>query len=268
MADSAESSRAASSEHDASSTEPPGRADADRPAAGRTSSALALFDLDFTLIPSDSGLRWARFLVGEGVLPPGTDDAYLDTCHDYVAGRIGIEALHRFAAERLLAVAVEDVPELQHRFEAVIRSELPAASLELVARHRQAGDLCCIVTTTNEVVATPYARAFGIPHLLASRPLVQDGRFTGDYLGPLCHGASKVERVEAWLAERAATRLGARAPGASAARAGFRARVFYSDSRSDLPLLEWVEHAVAVRPDEALRAHAEARGWRIIEALT
>ncbi|HAF54831.1 MAG TPA: HAD-IB family hydrolase [Thauera sp.] len=268
MADTPGRPAPAASDRNAHDSGSPYNALPERACADQAPSALALFDLDFTLIPSDSGLRWARFLVGEGVLPPGTDEAYLDTCRDYVAGRIGIQALHRFAAERLLAVAVEDVPELQHRFEAVIRSELPAASLELVARHRQAGDLCCIVTTTNEVVATPYARAFGIPHLLASRPLVQDGRFTGDYLGPLCHGASKVERVEAWLAERAATRLGARAPGASAARAGFRARVFYSDSRSDLPLLEWVEHAVAVRPDEALRAHAEARGWRIIEALT
>ena len=239
----------------------------DRAPADGASSALALFDLDFTLIPSDSGLRWARFLVGEGVLPPGTDEAYLDTCHDYVAGRIDIEVLHRFAAERLLAVAAGDVPELQHRFEAVIRSELPTASRELVARHRQAGDLCCIVTTTNEVVARPFARAFGIPNLLGSRPRIENGRFTGEYIGPLCHGAGKVERVMAWLGERAATVPGVRAAESPAALTGFRERVFYSDSRSDLPLLEWVDQPIAVRPDAVLRAHAEARGWRIIEHL-
>lgn len=266
MADSAGFSRAASSERDAPSTESPGHAHADRPAAGRASPALALFDLDFTLIPSDSGLRWARFLVGEGVLPAGTDEAYLDTCHDYVAGRIGIEALHRFAAERLLAVAVDDVPELQHRFEAVIRSELPAASRELVAGHQQAGDLCCIVTTTNEIVATPFARAFGIPHLLASRPALDGGRFRGDYHGALCHGAEKVERVQAWLRERAVRSRGAHGD-PSAAAAGFRRRIFYSDARSDLPLLEWVDEPIAVGPDAGLRAHAVARGWRIIERL-
>lgn len=244
-----------------------GIASSGRASADHASPALALFDLDFTLIPSDSGLRWARFLVGEGVLPPGTDEAYLDTCRAYVAGRIGIDALHRVAAERLLAVAVEDVPALQHRFEALIRSELPAASRDLVARHQQAGDLCCIVTTTNEVVATPFARAFGIPHLLASQPVVDKGRFTGDYVGPLCHGAGKVARVEAWLRARAGDVAHARVAASSAPVAPVCQRFFYSDSRSDLPLLEWVDEPVAVRPDAALRAHAEARGWQIIEGL-
>ena len=231
------------------------------------SPALALFDLDFTLIPCDSGLRWARFMVGEGVLAPGTDEAYLDVCRGYVAGRTPIEALHRFAAQHLLAVAPADIPALQTRFEAEIRRELPAASRGLVARHQAAGDLCCIVTTTNEIVARPFARAFGIPHLLGSQPVVENGRFTGEYAGPLCHGAAKVERVEAWLRARADA-----APGAGdAALLGpaevFRQRVFYSDSRSDLPLLEWADEPVAVRPDADLRAHAQARGWSIIEYL-
>lgn len=229
---------------------------------------LALFDLDFTLIPSDSGLRWARFLVGEGVLPAGTDAAYLDVCRDYVAGRIRIEALHRFAAERLLALGAHAVPALQARFEAVIGAELPAASRALVARHQQAGDVCCIVTTTNEIVARPYARAFGITHLLASRPRCDGGRYHGEYTGALCHGAEKVARVESWLQARDAA---AHAPGGAVAcvepAATFRARVFYSDSSSDLPLLEWADVPVAVRPDAGLRAHAQARGWQIIESL-
>ena len=228
---------------------------------------LALFDLDFTLIPFDSGLRWARFMVGEGVLAPGIDEAYLDVCRGYVAGRTRIEALHRFAAQHLLAIAPEDVPALQARFEAAICAELPHASRALVARHRQAGDLCCVVTTTNEIVARPFARAFGIPHLLGSRPIIESGRFTGEYAGPLCHGAAKVERVEAWLRERAADEPGARDSGALTPAARFRQRVFYSDSRSDLPLLEWVDAPIVVRPDPDLRAHAQARGWPIIERL-
>jgi len=227
---------------------------------------LALFDLDFTLIPFDSGLRWARFMVGEGALAAGTDEAYLDVCRGYVAGRNSVEELHRFAARHLLAIAGEDLPALQARFEAAISAELPSASRALVADHLQAGHLCCIVTTTNEIVARPFARAFGIPHLLASRPLVEEGRFSGDYRGPLCHGAAKVECVEAWLRERAAGTAG-RDGQSPAAAAGFRQRIFYSDACSDLPLLEWADEAVAVRPDPGLRAHAEARGWRIIERL-
>lgn len=228
---------------------------------------LALFDLDFTLIPFDSGLRWARFMVAEGVLAPGTGEAYLDVCRAFVAGQMSIEALHRFAAQNLLTIAPEDMPALQARFETAIRAELPVASRALVARHQRAGHLCCLVTTTNEIVARPFAQAFGIPNLLASRPVVEEGRLTGDYAGPLCHGAAKVERVEAWLRERAAEASNARGADQPTPAARFRRRVFYSDSRSDLPLLEWADEAIAVRPDAGLRAHAEARGWRIIERL-
>lgn len=228
---------------------------------------LALFDLDFTLIPFDSGLRWASFMVGEGVLAPGSDEDYLDVCRGYVAGQVSIEALHRFAAQNLLAMALAGIPAQQTRFETAIRVELPAASRELVAYHLRAGHLCCMVTTTNEIVARPFARAFGIPHLLASQPVVENGRFTGEYAGPLCHGATKVERVEAWLRERAAEAPRTRETELPAPSARFHQRVFYSDSRSDLPLLEWADAAVVVRPDPGLRAHAEARGWRIIERL-
>lgn len=228
---------------------------------------LALFDLDFTLIPFDSGLRWARYMVGEGVLAPGADEAYLDICRGYVAGQVSIEALHRFAAQTLLAMAPEGIPTQQTRFESAIRAELPAASRELVARHLRAGHLCCIVTTTNEIVARPFVRAFGIPHLLASQPVVENGRFTGEYAGPLCHGAAKVERVEAWLRALDAEASDARETGQPTPTARFRQRVFYSDSQSDLPLLDWADEAIAVHPDPGLRAYAETHGWRIIERL-
>ena len=104
---------------------------------------------------------------------------------------------------------------------------------------------------------------------LAARgqPVIEQERFTGAYAGPLCHGAAKVARVEAWLRGRAVEASGAVEAGAPAPVAGFRQRVFYSDSSSDLPLLEWVDAPTVVRPYASLRAHAEARGWPIIERL-
>lgn len=241
---------------------------ADRGAPGRSAFDLALFDLDFTLIPSDSGLRWARFMVAEGALPRGTDEAYVDVCRAYVAGRKSIEELHRFAAERLLAVPIDDIPVLQDRFEALIRTELPTASSLLVARHQRKGDLCCIVTTTNEIVAWPFARAFGIEHLLASRPRHDGVCFPGDYTGPLCHGTEKVVRLRTWLLERGGELSSPVFAAGQAERAGvMRTSVFYSDSITDLPLLEWADVAVAVNPDPRLRSYAEACSWRVIERL-
>ena len=83
----------------------------------------------------------------------------------------------------------------------------------------------------------------------------------------VCHGAAKVARVEAWLRGRAVEASGAVEAGVPVSVGGFRQRVFYSDSCSDLPLLEWVDAPTVVRPDASLRAHAEARGWPIIERL-
>lgn len=214
---------------------------------------LALFDLDHTLLPFDSGMRWIRFLTTHGVLAPHFEADYLQHCRDYLAGRQDVAALHRFALGTLTFDAQPAVLAWQARFKAEARAGVPAATRALVARHRAAGHLCCIVTTTNEVVAQPFAAALGVEHLLATRAAVRDGRYTGDMVGAPCHGVEKVRRVDAWLAGLG-LRLGELA-----------GSVFYSDAASDLPLLEYVDEPVAVNPDSALRAHALARGWRVLE---
>ena len=56
---------------------------------------LALFDLDHTLIPFDSGMAWTRFLVGRGRLPADAEERYLGYCHQYVAGTLDMHAMHR-----------------------------------------------------------------------------------------------------------------------------------------------------------------------------
>jgi len=216
--------------------------------------SVALFDLDHTLVPFDSGMRWIRFLVGHGVLAPQVADDYLQRCRDYVDGRLDIAALHRFALGALCFDAQAAVLAWQARFKAELT--VPAATRALVARHQSAGDLCCIVTTTNEVVAAPYAAAFGIDHLLATRAEVQDGRYTGSIVGAPCHGAEKVRRVDAWLED-----LGLD-------RADLAGSVFYTDAASDLPLLESVDEAVAVNPEPALRRCAVERGWHVLEPFT
>jgi len=120
----------------------------------------------------------------------------------------------------------------------------------LVERHR--GDLCVIITATNSFVTAPIARAFGIEHLIATEPEIRDGEFTGGVSGIPSFREGKVERLESWLASRGET-----------IKSHLKS-IFYSDSHNDLPLLGMVTHPVAVDPDAALRAHAEARGWPVI----
>ncbi len=118
-----------------------------------------------------------------------------------------------------------------------------------VARHRDSGDLCAIVTGASRYSAEPLARVLEIPHVIATELECDDaGLFTGRHVPPLCYGHGKIERTQKLAEER-----------------GFALEEasFYTDSISDLPLLEVVKTPVVVNPDPRLRRVAKKRGWRI-----
>ena len=219
---------------------------------------LALFDLDHTLIPFDSGLAWTRFLVRAKVLPGDAEARYLAFCHQYVAGTLDIHAIHRASMAPLASFAPAQLRQWQHDFGREIEPQLPASTLALVAGHRARGDLCALVTATSRLVAEPLARAFQLDNLLCTEAVLANGVPSGAIAGRPCYGEHKVTRVQAWLAARA---------GPGRAWADFEATWFYSDSVSDLALLQAVSHPVAVRPDARLRSHALAAGWPILDAL-
>jgi HAD superfamily hydrolase (TIGR01490 family) len=220
---------------------------------------LVLFDLDHTLIPFDSNTAWLNFLIRAGGADAAAQERNLAFARDYVAGNFDPYAYHRFTAGLL---APHPRPRLEQwrrefadAFAARARTEL-GPSLDLVATHRRGGDLCCMVTTTNRFVAQVFAGFFGIGNLIATEATTTDespdARFTGEVVGEPCFGVRKIGHVERWL----------QATGRS--RGDFGRTIFYSDSRNDLPLLSWVDTPVAVDPDDALRAEAQARGWRIL----
>jgi len=217
---------------------------------------LALFDLDHTLIPFDSGMAWTRHLVGVGALAADAEARYLAYCHQYVAGTLDIHAMHRASVLPLRAFSPAQLLAWRDGFERAIASELPGTMRALVDGHRAAGDLCAIVTATTRFVAEPFARLFRIGHLLATESALVDGRPDGAIDGMPCYREHKLAHVQRWLAGRA---------DAPRALAEFEASWFYSDSASDLPLLAAVTHPVAVRPDPRLRAHALATGWRVLD---
>ena len=245
---------------------------------------LALFDLDHTLIPFDSGMAWTRFLVRKGALDGAAEARYLAFCDAYVAGTLDIHAMHHASMAPLAAFAPDQLRRWQAEFEREVVTLLPASMLALVASHRDRGDLCAIVTATSRLVAEPFARGFGVAHLLATEAVYAAGVPTGAIDGLPCFREHKLARVQAWLAGHASPlrdlENALRPTTASSAPRGvlsspaepdplesFEASWFYSDSVGDLPLLCAVSHPVAVRPDSRLRAHAASAGWRISDAM-
>ena len=217
---------------------------------------LALFDLDHTLIPFDSGMAWTQHLVRQGALEPAAEQRYLDFCHQYVAGTLDIHAMHRANMAPLAAFSTQQLQAWRDTFALAMQAQLPPGMRALVERHRAQGDVCAIVTATSRWVAEPFAQGFGIEHLVATEAVMSYGRPGPEIDGLPCFREHKVTKVDAWLAA-----LGA--PPLAAAQASW----FYSDSASDLPLLQAVRHPVAVRPDARLRAHALSAGWPVLDTV-
>ena len=215
---------------------------------------LALFDLDNTLLCGDSDFEWAQFLIEQGVLDRELFEARnLTFYQQYKQGKLDI---HEFLDFQLkpLSRHPRSVLDAWHA-EFMLRKVRPMiqpAALELVARHREKGDVCIIITATNSFVTAPIAREFGVEHLIATEPEQQDGEFTGRVIGVPSFREGKITRLEDWMEQR------------SRDWGDFADSWFYSDSLNDLPLLAKVKNPVAVNPDDTLRAHAEQHGWRII----
>ncbi|CAN7317492.1 HAD family hydrolase [Variovorax paradoxus] len=214
---------------------------------------LALFDLDHTLIPFDSGMAWTRFLVARGVLPADAETVYLGYCQQYVDGTLDIHALHRASVAPLASFGMAALRQWAAEFEAEIAPQVPEPMRALVRRHQDAGHVCAIVTATTRFIAEPFGRLFGVADVLATRSLVIDDTLDGAIDGDPCYGVHKLMHVNQWLATRG-TRLDA-----------LEQSWFYSDSASDLPLLGAVSDPVAVAPDDRLRARAVEADWPIIE---
>lgn len=216
---------------------------------------VALFDLDHTLLPFDSGMAWTRFLVGAGALPPSAEAEHLASCRQYVAGTLDIHALHRACVAPLRGIAAARLSQWQAGFERHLAPQVAPAMRALVQRHQDAGHQCALVTATTRFIAEPCARLFGIDIVLATEAVLVDGVPSGEIDGQPCFHAHKLARVQQWLASRTPPLAGL---------AACEASWFYSDSASDLPLLEAVSQPVAVRPDARLHAHALGAGWVIV----
>lgn len=216
---------------------------------------LALFDLDNTLLDGDSDHAWGQFLCDKGVVDPVEFKARNDAFYEhYKAGTLQINEFLDFVLAPLARHSREELMALHDEFmNDVAFGMINEMGKQLVNWHLAQGDLCAVVTATNAFVTERIVRYyFHVPHLIATVPAIENGRFTGKARGVPAFREGKVTRVNAWL-ESMALDLSC-----------FEKSWFYSDSANDIPLLEVVSDPVAVDPCIALRLRAETLGWPII----
>lgn len=223
--------------------------------AGENPPRLALFDLDFTLLPIDSDHSWGEFAVRIGWCDPVAHRARNDAFFaDYQAGRLDIAEYVRFALAAVIERGPGAAAAAREQFlREVITPAIQPAALERVRAHQAAGDTVVITTATNEFVTRPIAHLFGVQHLIATQLAVDEhGWYNGEIAGTPNMREGKVTRLQQWMA-------------AQGWDWGSVHTTFYSDSMNDVPLLERVDVPIATNPSAALRTLASQRGWQILD---
>jgi HAD superfamily hydrolase (TIGR01490 family) len=212
---------------------------------------IAFFDVDKTILSVNSATLWVKRELRAG------------TITRWQALRAGLWlGLYHLGFARMDAVLVEAVRGLKGRrerdiidhtmefFRAEVQRTIQPAARAAIAKHKEAGDLIFLLTSSSNYLCAPLGDDLKIDGFLANRFDVEGGVFTGEPVWPLCFGKGKVEHARV-VADKLRITLADCA--------------FYTDSASDLPMLEAVGRPVVVDPDPRLRRIAARRGWPIEE---
>jgi HAD superfamily hydrolase (TIGR01490 family) len=212
-------------------------------------AVAAFFDVDGTLIAKNSGPLYMKFLRRRGEIR--RRDA-LSTVYFYIRYRLNmldIEAALERSSRWIRGRREQAIAEhCRLWYREMVRQYLQPELIRRIAEHKEQGHLVAILSSTTNYLAEPLAEDLGIEHLLVSHLIVEDGRFTGEAERPLCYGDGKI-----YWARRFAEQHGV----------DLAQSYFYTDSASDLPMLEIVGHPQVVNPDLVLRREARRRGWPV-----
>ncbi|ART67811.1 inhibition of morphological differentiation protein [Mycobacterium dioxanotrophicus] len=218
---------------------------------GRPVRTAAFFDLDKTVIAKSSTLAFSKPFFDQGLLNrravlkstyaqflflmSGADHDQMDRMRSYVTNMCT-----GWDVEQVKSIVGETLHD-------IVDPLVFAEAAELIADHKLCGRDIVVVSASGEEIVAPIARALGATHAMATRMVVEDGRYTGE-IAFYCYGEGKVEAIRAL-----------------AAREGYALDhcYAYSDSVTDIPMLESVGHPTAVNPDRALRKEAIARDWPV-----
>ena len=211
----------------------------------------AFFDLDKTVIAKSGTAAFSKPFLSQGlinrravlkssyaqflVLMSGADSDQMDRMRSNITNMCA-----GWDVEQVKSIVRETLHD-------IVDPLVFAEAAELIADHRLCGRDVVVVSASGEEIVAPIARALGATHAMATRMVVEDGRYTGE-IAFHCFGEGKAEAIRAL-----------------AAREGYALEhcYAYSDSISDLPMLEAVGHPTVANPDRTLRKEAAARGWPV-----
>lgn len=214
------------------------------------SQVAALFDLDKTLLDTSSGQLYALYLYRHGQM--GRRELARILWWSMLS-RLGLLDMREMIPRLLAGAAGDDEAEMRRLCDRWFAEDVVPHVTERgrlrVAGHREQGHVLALVSASTQYVVEPMAAYLGFPgQFVCTRLVSENGHLTGEVVPPACYGPGKVVWAERFAKEH---------------EVDLSASTFYTDSISDLPLLERVGFPVAVNPDPRLRRLARRRGWPI-----
>lgn len=208
----------------------------------------AFFDLDRTLLDLNSGAAYARFEYREGrigLLDLGRSACWMGLYH---LSLIDMDRAYRKAVRYYAGLPASELEARTRRwFNAEMLTHLRPGAREALKRHRDQGHPLVLLTASSCYASRMACDQWGLDDYLANDFATDaQGALTGEVSEPLCFAEGKVVRARRWAAEHGVD---------------LQASWFYTDSLSDLPMLEAVGHPVLVHPDPRLSRVGRQRGW-------
>ena len=214
------------------------------------SGVAAFFDMDYTLVTANTATMYARWLSRRGLTGRGDVAKTLWWTLRYKLGWLDIAAVVEKVVAGMAGLEEQQmIDRCRLCFSSEVIRHVSPQGRSVVENHRALGHRLVLLTGSSPYLSAPLAAHLDLHDVICTRMEVEDGRFTGRVIEPVCYRDGKVHWAERY-AEEHGIDLGK--------------SWFYTDSHTDLPMLERVGHPVAVNPDARLAFQATRRRWQVM----
>jgi HAD superfamily hydrolase (TIGR01490 family) len=213
---------------------------------------IAFFDLDKTLLAHNAAWAWVRSEFAAGHVTPWQ---LLEATFWLSRYKFGYDRLQEPIRKSVATLRGKSSTELQERmldfYGTNVRGRYRPGGQNAIDAERAKDNQCVLLTSGAEYLAKAVGEELRLDAVLCSRfETDSEGLFTGKVIEPFCFGPGKVVLARNYAASKGIV---------------LDKCTFYSDSASDIPMLEGVGHPIAVNPDRRLRRHAKSRGWPTVD---
>lgn len=211
-------------------------------------SITAFFDMDYTVLDDSSGLLYVKYLrqqkrIGTRAL---ARIAWWSLMYKIAAIDVN-SAVPKMLSYSESRSAAQLMAEADEWFDHMLKAHVAPRAIERIDFHRQQQHQVVLISASTQFSVEPVAKYLQLEYL-CTRLIDHDDHLSGEIVEPPCYGPGKIFWAQRYVDEHQSSLADA---------------YLYTDSHSDLPLLELVGHPVAVNPDKRLKQIAQKRSWPI-----